>query len=143
MLYSCQDILPLAQKPVALQRRLGLLWQGLRDINAELVRLVDVTLQVWELHGVDVPVAARHDGLRISGNAGQRQFRRARLGQRPAARRRVDERLARLRRARHVQREAVRADLRRREPADPVRVLRRRRVRHERAAVGHGGRRRG
>ena len=32
MLYSCQDILPLAQKPVALQRRLGLLGQCLRDV---------------------------------------------------------------------------------------------------------------
>ena len=32
MLYSCQDILTLAQKPVALQRRLGLLGQCLRDV---------------------------------------------------------------------------------------------------------------
>ena len=32
MLYSCQDILPLAQKPVVLQRRLGLLEQCLRDV---------------------------------------------------------------------------------------------------------------
>ena len=32
MLYLCQDILPLAQKPVALQRRLGLLGQCLRDV---------------------------------------------------------------------------------------------------------------
>ena len=32
MLYSCQDFLPFAQKPVALQRRFGLLGQGLRDV---------------------------------------------------------------------------------------------------------------
>ena len=32
MLYPYQDILHLAQKPVALQRRLGLLGQGLRDV---------------------------------------------------------------------------------------------------------------
>ena len=38
MSYSCQDILPLAQKPVALQRRLGLLGQCLHDVPFRLFR---------------------------------------------------------------------------------------------------------
>ena len=38
MLYSCQDILTIAQKPVALQRRLGLLGQCLRDVPFRLFR---------------------------------------------------------------------------------------------------------